>query len=128
MKISTSHLLPDDNFPKSIPTIVISETKMTTQKLIRPVSCCCRIFWLHLCKGVRTLSTNVCFGYDTKPSDGEASVQELWVMWSTPSLPLLPSPLRPLVVAPVRVASMGQTELFNLLLWIIIYIKENLWC
>ena len=29
-------------------------------------------------------------GYDTKPSDGETSVLELWEMWSTPSVPLLP--------------------------------------
>ena len=32
-------------------------------------------------------------GYDTKLSDGEAPVQELWEMWSTSSLPLLPVPL-----------------------------------
>ena len=32
-------------------------------------------------------------GYGTKPSDGEDSVLELWGMWSTPSLLLLPGPL-----------------------------------
>ena len=31
--------------------------------------------------------------YDTKPSDGEASVLELWGIWNTPSLPLLLGPL-----------------------------------
>ena len=36
---------------------------------------------------------NKCPGYD-KQSDGEAPVMlELWGMWSTPSLPLLPGPL-----------------------------------
>ena len=31
-------------------------------------------------------------------------------MWGTPSLPLLPGPLYPGVVAPDRVLSMGQIE------------------
>ena len=38
-------------------------------------------------------SANECPGYDTKLSDGKAPVLELWGMWNTPSLPLLPSPL-----------------------------------
>ena len=39
-------------------------------------------------------SSNVCLGYDTKQSDGDAPVMlELWGMWSTPSLPLLLGPL-----------------------------------
>ena len=38
-------------------------------------------------------------------------------MWSTPSLRLFPGPLWPGVVVPVRVASMGQIELFNNLLY-----------
>ena len=38
-------------------------------------------------------------GYETKQSDGEASViLELWGMRSTPSLPSLPDPLWPGVV------------------------------
>ena len=41
---------------------------------------------------------------------------ELWGMWSTPTLPL---PFCPEVVVPI----MGQIELFNLLLEIIIDIK-----
>ena len=31
--------------------------------------------------------------YDTKPSDGEAPVLEIWRLWTTVSLPLLPCPL-----------------------------------
>ena len=51
---------------------------------------------------------NECPGYDTKQSDGEVPVMlELWGMWSTPSLPLLPGPLWPRVVAPDRALSMG---------------------
>ena len=53
-------------------------------------------------------------GYDTKQSDGERFVLKLWVMWSTPSLPLLPSPLWSGVVAPDRVLSMCQKELFDI--------------
>ena len=36
---------------------------------------------------------------------------ELWGMQITPSLRLLPGPLRPGVVAPDRLLSMGQIEL-----------------
>ena len=65
---------------------------------------------LHLCWGVRL--PHKCPGYDTKQSDGEASVMlELWGMWNTPSLPSLPGPLWPGVIAPDKVPSMGQIEL-----------------
>ena len=38
-------------------------------------------------------SSNGCPGYDTKQSDGAVPVMlDLWGMWSTPSLPLLPGP------------------------------------
>ena len=48
-----------------------------------------------------------CPGYDTKQSDGEVpAVLELWRMQSTPSLPLLPDPLWPRVIAPDRALSM----------------------
>ena len=71
-----------------------------------PVSLGCRIHqWL--CRGVRPLSTspNVC-------SDGKVPViLELWGIQCTPSLPLLPGPLWPGVVAPDRVLSMGQIGL-----------------
>ena len=59
---------------------------------------------------------NGCFGYNTKVSDGEAPVLNLWLMWSTPSLPLLQCPFWPELVVLVRVPSMSQTELFNHLL------------
>ena len=42
--------------------------------------------------------------------DGEVPDLEVWGMQSTPSLPLLPGPLWPRMVAPDRVLSMGQTE------------------
>ena len=72
-----------------------------------PVSWGSRIHWLHLCIGVRP-PPNECPGYDTKQSDGEVpAVLELWGMRSTPSLPLLPGPLWPGVVAPDRALSMG---------------------
>ena len=58
---------------------------------------------------------NECPGYDSKQSDGEVPVMlEFWGMWNTPSLPLLPGPLLSRVVAPDRVLSMGQIELFDI--------------
>ena len=72
-----------------------------------PVGWGCRIHWLLLCRGVRP-PPNECPGYDTKQSDGEVpAVQELWAMRSTPSLPSLPGPLWPGVVAPDRALYMG---------------------
>ena len=60
----------------------------------------------------KTPLPNECPGYDTKQSDGEVPVMlELWEMQGTPSLPSLPIPLWPGVVAPDRVLSMGQIEL-----------------
>ena len=62
---------------------------------------------LLLCRGVRP-PPNECPRYDTKQSDGEVpAVLELWGMRSTPSLPSLPGPLWPGVVAPDRALSMG---------------------
>ena len=53
-------------------------------------------------------SPDECSGYDTKQSDGEASVMlELWEMQSTPSLLLHPGPLWPRVVTSDRVLSIG---------------------
>ena len=49
-------------------------------------------------------------GFVIKPSDGEALALEIWGMWSTLSLPLLPGPLWHRMVAPDRVQSMGQIE------------------
>ena len=49
-----------------------------------------------------------CPEYDTKQSDGEFPVMlELWGMQSTLSLPSLPGPLCPGVVAPDRARSIG---------------------
>ena len=71
-----------------------------------PVSWGCKIYRLHFCSGVRP-NTNECPGYGTKPPNCEAPALESWRMWSTPSLPLFPGPLR--VVAPDRFLSfMGQ--------------------
>ena len=53
--------------------------------------------------------------YDTKQSDSEAPVKlELWGLQSTPSLLSLSGPFWPWVVAPDRVLSMGQIELFDI--------------
>ena len=50
-------------------------------------------------QGGKTL-TNECPGYDSKQSDGEVPVMlELWGMQSTPSMPSLPGPIWPRVVA-----------------------------
>ena len=57
-------------------------------------------------------SPSDCPGYDIKQSDGDVSVMlELWEMWNTSSLPSLPGPLLPGVVAPDRALSMVQIEL-----------------
>ena len=62
---------------------------------------------LHLCRGVRP-SSNECPGYDTKQSNSEVPVMlGLWEMRSTLSLPLLPGPLGPAMIAPDRALSMG---------------------
>ena len=48
-------------------------------------------------------SPNECLGYDIKQSNGKALVMLwLWGMRSIPSLPFLPGPLWPGVVAPDR--------------------------
>ena len=65
-----------------------------------------RIHRLLLCRGVRPPTPTS--GYDTKQSDGEVTAMlELWGMRSTPSLPSLPGPLWPGVVAPEKALSMG---------------------
>ena len=79
------------------------------------------------CREVRT-PLNECPGHDNKL---HLMVRlQSWRfggMWNTPSLPLLPGPIRSGVVAPVRVPSLGQIELFNHLLKSIIisYLKPN---
>ena len=71
---------------------------------------------------VLRLTQNKCPRYDTKQSDGEASIPlELWEMWSTLLLLSLQGPLCPRVVAPDWVLSMGQIELSCVLMqnWIV---------
>ena len=51
---------------------------------------------------------------------------EFWGMWSTSSLPSLPGPLWPGVVAPDRALSMGQIELnrgFESLLFVVFKLR-----
>ena len=58
---------------------------------------------------------NECPRYDSKKSDGEALLMlKLGGMWSTLLLPSLPGPLWLGVVAPDRVLSMSQIELFDI--------------
>ena len=57
---------------------------------------------------------NECPENDIKQSDGEAPVLELWGMRSTSSLPSFLGPPWPGVVAPDRVLSMDQIELFDI--------------
>ena len=46
------------------------------------------------CTSAEGTPLNECPAYDIKQSDGEVPVMlELWGMWSTPSLSLLPGPL-----------------------------------
>ena len=60
---------------------------------------------------------NECPRYDTKQSDGEVpAVLELWGMWSTPSLPLLPGPLWPGVVAPDKGPIYGLNRINSILM------------
>ena len=70
---------------------------------------------LQTVSGVRCihrLNHDECLRNDTKESDSEPPVMvEVWGMRSTPSLPSLPGPLWPRVVAPDRVLSMDQIKL-----------------
>ena len=59
--------------------------------------------------------SNECPGYNTKPSDGDSPVMlEIQGIQSTLLMPLLSGSLWPGVVAPDRVLSMGQIELFDI--------------
>ena len=96
-------LVKDERF-KSFPHSTIELTPIVLRMPHKKKSCSvgwdCRIHRLRLCRGVRP-PHNECPGYDTKQSDGEVpAVLEIWGMRSTPSLPLLPGPLWPGVIAP----------------------------
>ena len=81
-----------------------------------PVGWGCRIHRLLLCRGVRS-PPHECPGYDTKQSDGEVpAMLELWGMRSTPSLPLLPGPLWPGVVAPDKDPIYGLNRINSILM------------
>ena len=69
----------------------------------------CIIYRLHLCRGIRP-SPNKCPRYDIKLFDVEVPALDIWRMWSTSSLPLLPGPLWSRVKSPDRVLSMCQIE------------------
>ena len=87
-------------------------SSMQSSLLASPVSWSCTIHQLHLCKQVGF--PNECIGYGIKQCYDEAPVLEIWKMWSTLSLPLLPGLLWPRVVTPDRVLSMGYIELFDI--------------
>ena len=75
------------------------------------VSWGCRVHRLLLSWGVRSTPQNECPGCNTKQSDGQVPVMlEIGVLRSTPSLPLFPSSLWPVMIEPDRVPSMGQIE------------------
>ena len=76
----------------------------------------CKWVFTHCYQALRMNSNN------NKQSDGETPVMlELWGMQMTPSLPSLPGPLRPRVVAPLWVLTIGQIELNYVLIlnWIV---------
>ena len=90
------------------------------QSIYCPVGWGYRIHWLHLCKAVRP--PNECPGYDTKQSDGEATVMlGPWGIWSTPLLPSLPDPLWPGVVALDKgpIYGLNRTNGILMLNWIV---------
>ena len=79
-----------------------------------PIGCGCRIHRLFICTGVRP-HPNKCPGYGIKRLDSEAPVMlEIWGMRSTFSMLSLSGQLWPGELAPDRVLSMGQTELFDI--------------
>ena len=81
--------------------------KFSSKPSCGPVGCGCRIHWLNFLYRAKTPAKSVLI-YDTKQSDGQASVMvELWGMWSTPLLPSLPSSHKPGVVALDKVLCMG---------------------
>ena len=77
--------------------------------IVSPISWDCRIHQLLLCIGIYP-PHNKCSGYDIKLSDGQAPALEIWELWSTPSLQLIPGPLSSGVVAFDSILSMDQIE------------------
>ena len=76
-----------------------------------PVGLGCRKYRLLLCRGVRAPLPNEYPEYDTKQFESKVPVLlELYGMWSTHLLPLLPGPLWPGMVAHDWTLSMGKIE------------------
>ena len=84
-----------------------------------PVGWGCRIHRELLCRGVRPHKRM--FYYDTKQSDEVPEILELQGMQSTTSLPLLPCPLWPGVVAPDKgpIYGFNRTNCIVMLNWIV---------
>ena len=84
----------------------------TNSELNRSVGWDCRLHGLYLYSGCKTApSPDECPWYNTKQSDRKVSgMLELWGMWSTPSLALLPCQLWPGVVAPDKAPVYGSNK------------------
>ena len=93
--------------------IVIYNLNESPQLYIGLVGGSSRSHRLDLCTEVRPL--NECPVHETKQSDNQAPViLELLGIRNIPSLLFLPGPLRPGVVTPDEVQSMGQIERFEI--------------
>ena len=92
--------------------VIMLFSNYSMNKYLIPFASGCKIRRRHLYAGVIP-NQNKCPEYDTKLSNSEAPVLELWRMGSTPSLPLLPSPLWPGVAVTVRVPSIAKIKRFN---------------
>ena len=76
-----------------------------------PVGWVCEIHRLHLCIEVRLLPNKFLDRtLNHLMSNHLMARLQIWGIWNTPSLPLLPRSLWPGVVAPDRVISQGQIE------------------
>ena len=91
-----------------------SSTCVQSHLFCSPVNWGSRIYWLHLCRGVGLSTPNECYRYDTTQSDGKAPVLKIWGMLTISSLPLFLGPLWLGVVAPDRILSICQIELFDI--------------
>ena len=107
--ISTSNPFPNtfillnDNIPISDRIYQPISTKIVSQKSISKTTSTGHFSW-------------PCVQYWTV-SDGEIPVMEIWGMWSTHSLPLIPDSRWPRVIAPVRVLSIGPRDSFESLMF-----------
>ena len=107
---------------------LISRTHQTSlwHKVILRVSGNSEAFNYIMCCGVLSvhLKTQPCFVlvWHKISSEGEAQALEIWRVYSTLLLPLLPFPLWLGVVVPVRASSMGQINPFKHLSFSIEYL------